>query len=82
MPFVKLDTNILTSSIWAEDPSTIKVWIYLLASADSNGVVRATVPAIALQCGLDLAMVRAAISNSFFMTIYCPNGFNLIVTIG
>ena len=63
MPFVKLDTNILTSSIWAEDPSTIKVWIYLLASADSNGVVRATVPAIALQCGLDLAMVRAAIDR-------------------
>ena len=63
MAFVKLDTGILTSSIWAEDPATIKVWIYLLAAADPDGVVHSTVPGIAIQCGLSVEVVRDAVAR-------------------
>lgn len=48
--FVKLDCAILESTIWAEPDDVLRVWIALLAKADSFGVVRSTLPAMANQC--------------------------------
>lgn len=48
--FVKLDCTILESTIWAEPDDVLRVWIALLAKADSFGVVRSTLPAMANQC--------------------------------
>ena len=50
MPFVKLDANITTSTLWCEDHETLRVWIYLLATASPQGTVRVTVPALAAHC--------------------------------
>jgi hypothetical protein len=63
MAFVKLDCNLITSTVWTENSDTRVVWIYLLVSADSNGVVRVTVPGIAIQCGLSVDVVRAALER-------------------
>lgn len=41
--FVKLDSRILQSSIWAEDYSTRVVWITILALADCTGKVDSSV---------------------------------------
>jgi hypothetical protein len=61
--YVKLDSGILESSVWAEDSDTLRVWIYLLAKADSIGVVYATMPGIAVQCGLSLAKIREVLDK-------------------
>lgn len=45
--FVKLYGTILTSSIWLEDHATLRVWIAMLALADRNGVVGASVGGLA-----------------------------------
>jgi hypothetical protein len=63
MAYVKLDSGILESSVWAEDSDTLRVWIYLLAKADSIGVVYATMPGIAVQCGLSLGKVREVLDK-------------------
>jgi hypothetical protein len=38
--FTKLDSGIVDSSIWDEDAETCKLWITILALADSSGFVR------------------------------------------
>jgi len=63
MGFTKLDEGIVESSVWAEDSDTLRVWIYLLAKADSMGVVYVTIPAIALQNGLHLDRVQAILTK-------------------
>lgn len=45
--YTKLFRSIVSSTIWAEDPTTTKVWVTLLALADYNGEVEGTVPYIA-----------------------------------
>ena len=47
MSYFPLDRELLTSSIWTDaSPAALKVWFYLLLSADPrNGIVRDTVPA-------------------------------------
>jgi len=47
MAFVKLHCTILDSSIWLESPSTRLVWITMLAMADGDGVVQASVGGLA-----------------------------------
>jgi hypothetical protein len=56
LSYLPLDRQILTSSIWSDaSPEALKVWLYLLLSADPrDGVVRETVPAIAQRCGLSV----------------------------
>lgn len=63
MSYVKLDCNIVTSTIWNESSDTRIVWIYLLVSADPQGVVRVTVPGIATQCGVSIDIVREALEK-------------------
>src|SRR5664279_4280488 len=45
--FTKLHNSILSSTIWREDPVTVKVWITMLAMADADGVVEASIPGLA-----------------------------------
>ena len=47
MPFVKIYGAILDSSIWLEDESTRLVWITMLAMADMDGIVEASVGGLA-----------------------------------
>ncbi len=41
-PFVKLYGSILDSSVWGESHATVRVWIAMLAMADADGVVTAS----------------------------------------
>ncbi|MCI4364364.1 MAG: hypothetical protein L3K13_08770, partial [Thermoplasmata archaeon] len=55
--FVKLDRGLLSSSLWIEgDSDTVRVWVYLMLSADECGVVEETLPAIAHGCKLPVEL--------------------------
>ena len=45
--FAKVFDSILTSTIWAEDHATVRVWIAMLASADAEGLVEGSIPGFA-----------------------------------
>jgi hypothetical protein len=45
--YTKLFSSIITSTIWREPPVICKVWITMLALADKNGEVTATIPGLA-----------------------------------
>lgn len=64
MSYFPLDRDVLTSSLWAEgSPEAIKVWIYLLLQAKpGTGIVEDAAPAIALRCGLPLAVTLEALA--------------------
>lgn len=47
MSFIKLHASILDSSVWLEDDKTVRVWIALMAMANRDGVVEASVPGLA-----------------------------------
>lgn len=47
MAYAKLSTNILFSTVWTESPEFIKVWIALMALADRDGYVGASVEGLA-----------------------------------
>lgn len=59
--FTKLYGDILQSSLWSESAETRLVWITLLALADQDGFVHATVPGIAHQARVALAETRKAL---------------------
>ena len=61
MAYVKLDCDILDSSLWVEDLPTRVVFITMLAMADSEGVCRATAPGIARRGNIPVADVRNAL---------------------
>lgn len=48
--FVKLDCGIVDSTVWTEPHDVLRVWIALLAKCDAVGIVRGSVPALALLC--------------------------------
>ena len=45
--YIKLFSEILTSTIWQEPDSTRIVWLTMLAMADKNGEVKASIPGLA-----------------------------------
>ena len=61
--YTKLFQSIVTSSLWSEDSDTCKVWVTLLAMADKNGEVLATIPGLARVCALRIPAVEAAITK-------------------
>jgi hypothetical protein len=61
--FVKLDCDIVKSSVWAEDSDVLRVWVYFLATANATGEVRVTVPALAMQCGLPADRAQAILDK-------------------
>lgn len=59
--FVKLYASIVTSSVWLEDDATLRVWIYMLATADENGYVGASVGGLAHQARVTKEQCRKAL---------------------
>jgi hypothetical protein len=61
MGFVKLHDTILSSTVWAYDAETVKVWITLLVMADSEGIVRTRAPGISHQARIPLDQTERAL---------------------
>lgn len=59
--FVKLYGSILESSIWFENPWTRLLWITMLAMADADGLVMASVPGLAHRARIPLDECRASL---------------------
>ena len=62
-PFVVLDAEILSSSIWSEASHVRLVWITLLVLCDLDGYVGASVPGIAKAAGVPLAEAESALER-------------------
>jgi len=63
MSYTKLFSSIVTSTIWTEDAGTCKVWVTMLALADKNGEVHASIPGLARVSGMTLEETEAALSK-------------------
>ncbi len=61
--FVKVYGSILQSSVWLESPTTKVVWITMLALADQDGIVRASVPGLAHSANVRLADCERALAT-------------------
>ena len=62
-PYVVIDAEILSSSIWSEDSDTRLVWFTLLILCDTEGYVGAAVPGIARAAGVPLDATIAALEK-------------------
>ena len=76
MPFVKLDCKILDKSIWRESAEVCKVWITLLAMADSDGLVEASVMGVSDRARVDLGETERAIEKFLAPDPYSTNPAN------
>ena len=63
MSYTKLASSILTSTIWMEDDHTRIVWMALMAMADRNGEVQASIPGLANVARVPLESCRIAIEK-------------------
>lgn len=61
--YTKLFNSIVTSTIWTEDDKTRIVWITMLALADQNGEVHASIPGLARLAGVSLEDAEKAIEK-------------------
>ena len=62
MAYVKLFGSILDSTVWDTAPATRLVWITLLAMADRDGVVEASVPGLAKRANVDRSDCERALA--------------------
>jgi hypothetical protein len=60
-PFVVIDAEILSSSVWSEAAHVKLVWLTLLILCDTEGYVGAAVPGIARAAGVTLDQARDAL---------------------
>ena len=60
--FTKLDSRIVDSTVWMQPHDALRVWIAMLAKADATGYVRASVPAMAHLCLIQLARLEEILS--------------------
>ena len=63
MPYAKLHSSILQSTVWLEDHETFRVWIALMAMADSEGCVQASIPGLAHTCLVTVEQCEQAIAK-------------------
>jgi hypothetical protein len=63
MSYTKLFSSIVTSTIWTEDDKTRIVWITMLALADKNGEVQASIPGLARIAGVSVSDCETAIGK-------------------
>ena len=61
--YVKVHINLLTSSLWAQDAVTCKIWITLLVLCDQNGFIEATAPGIATLSHTPLERTREVLES-------------------
>lgn len=62
-PYVILDAEILSSSVWSENATVRLVWITLLILCDTEGNVGASVPGIATAAGVSLQEAQDALAR-------------------
>lgn len=62
-PFVVIDAEILSSSIWSEPPHVKLVWLTLLILCDTEGYVGASIPGIANAAGVTLQQAEDAVEK-------------------
>lgn len=62
-PYVVLDSEILSSSVWSEAAHVRLVWITLLILCDTEGYVGASIPGIATAAGVSLDQAQEAIAR-------------------
>lgn len=63
MSYIKLFSSLVTSTIWMEDDKTRIVWITMLAVADKNGEIQASIPGLARIAGVPVPDVEVAIQK-------------------
>ena len=63
MSYTKLFRSILDSSIWLEPNTTKIVWITMLAMKDRDGVVEASVKALARRAGVSVEETKQALAT-------------------
>jgi len=63
MGFTKLDERILQSSIMAEDATTFKVWITLLAACERNGIAYVSPVYLSSVCHIPLNRITASLER-------------------
>lgn len=68
--FTKLASSIVTSSVWVQDDYILRVWIAMLATADANGVVEASVPGFANLCRVSIEQMEQAIAKLSEIDVY------------
>lgn len=61
--FIKLFGSILRSTVWGEPDATRIVWITMMALADRDGIVEASVPGLAHDARVTLEQAQAALST-------------------
>tara|TARA_R110000868_G_scaffold282494_1_gene542789 strand:+ start:45 stop:1064 length:1020 start_codon:yes stop_codon:yes gene_type:complete len=60
--YTKLFGSILESTVWLESPPVKVVWITMLAMADRDGIVEASVPGLAKRAGVERAYCEQALN--------------------
>lgn len=63
MSYIKLFSSLVTSTIWMEDDKTRIVWITMLAIADKNGEIQASIPGLARIAGVPVSDTEIAIQK-------------------
>lgn len=63
MAYTKLFNSLISSTIWTEDDQTRIVWITILAMADKNGEVQASLPGLARIAGATVEATEQAIGK-------------------
>ena len=76
MPFVKLDCRILDKSIWRESAEVCKIWITILAMADANGMVEASIIGISDRARISLPDTESALNKFMGPDPYSTNPEN------
>lgn len=61
--YTKLDSSIIDSSIWAEDDTTVKVWLTILAMKDQYGYVAASIVGLAGRARKTVPETQAALAK-------------------
>lgn len=61
--YTKLFNSIVTSTIWTEDDKTRILWITMLALADQNGEVHASIPGLARLAGVSVSDAETAVNK-------------------
>lgn len=61
-PYAKLLCSILDSSVWQESDQTVRVWVALMAMADKDGNVWASIPGLACRARVPLQACETALS--------------------
>jgi uncharacterized phage protein (TIGR02220 family) len=76
MPFVKLDCKILDKSIWRESAEVCKVWITLLAMADLDGLVEASIDGVSDRAKISLEETERAMEKFMAPDLHSTNPAN------